>query len=70
MKCYLTVAEVRDLLGEPATEARTKFVRRWMEREGILLRVGRRRVVAADDFGEHFPHAAMRLTMRELEKCS
>lgn len=69
MKCYLTVAEVRELLGEPPTYARTKATRRWLRRKGILLEIAGRLVVASDDLGEHFPHLAIRLAMREIEKC-
>ena len=65
-QCYLTVSVVRDLMGESKDAAGYKRTERLLRQAGVLLKRGRRNMVARDSLGSAFPEVALRLAQCEV----
>jgi hypothetical protein len=66
--CYLTVADIREMLGYEASPAGYRKAERLMRSAGILVKRGRRSVIAQDMLAVEFPELAMRFTIRETNE--
>lgn len=69
-RCYVTVSEIRDMLGLEATPAGYRVAERMMKRAGIWLKIGGRAMVARDSLGATFPDLALRFAMRDAVEVS
>lgn len=65
--CYLTISQVRDMLGYPQDQAGYKRTVRLLRQAGALVKVGRRSMVSRDSLGASFPDLALRFAMQELD---
>lgn len=65
---YLTVSQAAELLGFGAGPAAWKRAKRWLEREGVLLRRGGVLVCARADFARVCPEAEDRARRTELAR--